>query len=279
MKTRKLVASTAILITGLGLLAPSVLAADPAPVPSKGTVKFIEGIIEKDLTIPEVVPEVVIVPPTDGAGFSQKDGLGILAPFLDFGEHAITLDAQTLKAKPMVYTEKADPSKKHYLPPMTVVKDLRGEVAGAWNVKVRATAFTTAGDAETLASTLWFSEAKLFNDTKVTAPSILPDPSNQEVSSDTTNFSFKAPFEFTSADKVLMSAKSGKGAGQTTYVPDATKYDGAAISQAIINSNNFYTADEEIAGVELRIPAGSKRTKAEYTSTLTWTLSDTADFN
>lgn len=281
MKHTKLISTALVAATLISLCSTTVLAADPAPAESKGRVGFkAPGDLDNTITIPEVVPEVEITPPTEG-GFSTADGMAILAPYLDFGtDHEITQKEEIFKALPMKYTENNASKKVHNLPPMTVVKDLRGSTTGGWNVNVKASNFVTASG-EVLVADLMFTEAKLFNNAKIPTGQTLPNPADQNVSEDA-DFTFAgkvvvpaAPFIFTNTDQVLMSAKAGKGSGQTTYVPDATKYDGVKMSEAIKNGTDFYAANDEIAGVQLRIPAGSKRTTAEYTSTLTWTLSTT----
>lgn len=273
MKTSKIVSSVAVLVVGFGL-APSVLAADPLPVPSKGAVRFTEGIPENDLKIPEVFPEVVIEPPTDGnTGFGTANSMAILAPYLDFGEHAISQKTETYKAKVMEYSVKGEPTNKYYLPPMTVVKDLRGEVTGQWSVKVNASPFTDGTN--TLGATIKYTNGFVFNDTKIPSGETMPKPTDQNVTADAVNFfKFTNPLSLNTTDQLFMSAKNGKGGGQTTLVPDTAKYDGAAIS----TNKNLYGAGDTVSGVELEVLGSSLKNKTTYTSTLTWTLSDTADF-
>lgn len=277
MKKIKLFSSIFVATIAISAVAPTVSA---APVTltanSKGKVEFKATDNPDDtITVPETDPSIPVKPPKDGDnGFQAGGGLALIAPKLDFGQHEIKQEEEKFDVKVLEYTHATDSTKKFYLPPMVIVKDLTGDSAGHWEVEATASEFVSSKDPNTkLAGAkiiLGANESLLFNNTKTTASNPLPQLGDQNVTADTTNFKLPSNVELSTTAAKVMSAANGKGGGQTTFVPDTSaNYD-------LIKAGNgvHYTADDTVKGIQLHVPAATIRTTDTYTSNLTWTLTN-----
>ncbi|MGX4687026.1 WxL domain-containing protein [Vagococcus sp. JNUCC 83] len=256
-------------------LAPTSLAANTTT--ADGTVGFTKSSsIDNDFTIPEVAPIVEITPPSNGGFVDTGEGYGLIVPPLDFGIHEIKLVDESYSVKAVEYTAKSDTNKKYYLPPMVAVKDQRGLSDGKWSVGVKidgdfATDTSTVSNPQILqGANIKINSGLLFNNTKLVSGGVI-DLTDQDVTADS-NFSLKAPMTINSSETTLMSSSNGKGAGQTTFVPD-TRDNYNKVTAA---KGDFYDQNATFSAIQLNVPGTSNRLADKtYTATLTWNISTT----
>lgn len=256
-------------------LAPTSLAANTTT--ANGTVGFTKSSsIGNDLTIPEVSPIVEITPPSNGGFVDTGEGYGLIVPPLDFGIHEIKLVDESYSVKAVEYTAKSGTNKKYYLPPMVAVKDQRGLSDGKWSVGVKidgdfATDTSTVSNPQILqGANIKINSGLLFNNTKLVSGAI--DLTDQDVTADEINFSLNAPMTINKDETTLMTSSNGKGAGQTTFVPDTRdNYDKVTAAKG-----DFYDQNATFSAIQLNVPGTSNRLADKtYTATLTWNISTT----
>lgn len=270
--TKKSIIGFVTVATLLAGSAPSVFAVEVGTATPKGKVNFVEGVID---TEPPTVISPETEPPEEVKPEEPNFTTGLLrivdAPVFDFGDVAISSSNALYSVKTNKYSKVVDgvvTATPVYKAPMVQIEDIRGETATqTWSLAVSATEFKTANDeALTGAEIRVKDKGIVFNNTRT------PDRVAPGSGINTT----AAGFTIGSTAKVVLSSEAGKGNSITSLALDPQYKEGGFDSGS--GTVQAYTADTKVDNVQLFVPVtATKITNALYTSTISWTLSDTPD--
>lgn len=234
---KKLVTLSVLVLTTIGLTATPVAA---ATYDSNASVKFKAGTgITPPVDPTNPTDKVTPVDPLDPLKPVQPGTNGPLsidyASSLYFGEQDITSSNETYYAVPQKLSD--DTERPNYVQ----VSDNRGTLAG-WSLQVKQNGqFKTATNKELTGAQITFENAELATVSTATAPSVIKT-------------SFTLGTDGTGVAENVIAAKAEEGAGTFVYRfgNDATKGD----------------------SIKLDVPGSTAKYAEEYTTTLTWTLTD-----
>ena len=257
----------------LALVAPEVSALETKTATSQGKVKFINGDTPG-------TDGYVQKPDEPGTWYlpedSNKSEVGPLmitnAPTLDFGTVGIKTSDAKYSVKPTVYNQTtldadgnpvvSTPAVKVYETPFLEVQDTRGTDTAEWKVVVKADEFKRADTQAPLkGAQIEITGAKAYNNAIDVATA-----TRQLVAPSANGINVTPTLAITDTNQTIMTGKSNAGASLTSYVMDSA-----------YERTNSYTADSKIDSVKLAVPVSAGVQKdVDYSSTLTWTLTDDA---
>lgn len=269
---KKIISS--LLLSGMvlfGISQHTTVFAAPVSTTTEGKVKFIPndgGSGENPGPIELIKPGTndQIITMADGQGKGMNGGIRIaFVPNIDFGEAQVSVMEKSYPAKMIKYkfNEGADQSEK-FIPPFIQVIDERGSDKG-FKVEVAATQFTTGTEeaGHTLLGTkIQVKGSKLTNQSsdKTGGPAV-----------DTLLTAIQNDKSISTDAQVLMTTKEGAGVGPATN---------NAASSLVFDSeyakDKVYGATDVTQSLKLVVPQGDQpQADKTYTSTITWTLTDT----
>ncbi|CAD5896740.1 Cell surface protein [Carnobacterium maltaromaticum] len=256
MKTYKLLkqSAVALVLVGLGVSTTSVFAADGGVYESNGSVEFIpstDPVSPVDPENPDPENPVTPIDPTDPTGPNPGTAgpLSIdYASSLDFGKNKITNKDQTYFAKAQGFSEGAikDEFRGNYVQ----VTDNRGTNAG-WTLSLKQEGQFTSATAK---------QYKELTGAKITLADSVADSESVGVAAPTVT---NVTLDPSGASTVIMAAKTGDGAG--TWVDRFGQAEEMTIDGENVQKNKAVT---------LEIPGKTPKEAAQYTTKLTWTLTD-----
>ena len=142
------------------------------------------------------------------------------------------------------------------------MQDTRGTDTAEWKVVVKADEFKRADTQAPLkGAQIEITGAKAYNNAIDVATA-----TRQLVAPSANGINVTPTLAITGTNQTIMTGKSNAGASLTSYVMDSA-----------YERTNSYTADSKIDSVKLAVPVSAGVQKdVDYSSTLTWTLTDDA---
>lgn len=252
MMNKKLVTLTGAAALGLTMISAGIVSAADKTLDSNAKITFTEDNSSKsplDPTTPTnndntqnpISPIDTVTGDTPNKGTTGPLSIDFASSF-NFGSHEISSVSKTYYALPQTYSQKTESKAIDTTGPNFVqVTDVReGDLKG-WSLKVKQNGDFKTADGKTLeGALLTIKNGNALNGNG-------GEDTIEQVSKE---------IQLSSADSNVMGAKVGQGRGSWLYRMGTKETAGSSVS--------------------LTVPGNISRVEAAYTTTLTWTLSDTA---
>lgn len=252
MMNKKLVALTGAAALGLTMISAGIVSAADKTLDSNAKIMFTEDNSSKsplDPTTPTnndntqnpISPIDTVTGDTPNKGTTGPLSIDFASSF-NFGSHEISSVSKTYYALPQTYSQKTESKATDTTGPNFVqVTDVRGGDFKGWSLKVKQNGDFKAPSGSVL---------------KGAAVSIKNGNVLHGNGGSSTISGVSQTISVTTADSDVMGAKAGEGYGSWLY--------------------RMGTKDTAGTSVSLTVPGDAPKVAEAYTTTLTWTLSDTA---